>query len=254
MKEICPLPVWGSLILFGFPTLLMWLATRFGISVLKPHLAGPDILSWFFAGGSVFFVLFLATLVALRIEQGESWRANFAKRLRFRRINPADVGWSLAALLVCGLLSAGIAGFWGWASQTWQSLPAPEASLPFIHMEPVTPDTFWVLLAWLPLFFFNIAGEELWWRGYILPRQEQEHGSASTLVHGFGLAVPRSIGDRLDNHSRAVSFFAAVDRATTQESVDGIHRSRPIERVRLPGGCIWIGIAWRTEEVCNGLR
>jgi len=56
-------------------------------------------------------------------------------------------------------------------------------------MEPVTNDTYWVLLAWLPLFFFNIAGEELWWRGYILARQEQEHHSAAWFVHGLGLAL-----------------------------------------------------------------
>ena len=44
-------------------------------------------------------------------------------------------------------------------------------------------------MAWLPLFFFNITGEELWWRGYILPRQEQEHHSAAWLVHGIGLTL-----------------------------------------------------------------
>jgi membrane protease YdiL (CAAX protease family) len=30
----------------------------------------------------------------------------------------------------------------------------------------------------------NVAGEELWWRGYLLPRQELAHGSATWIVHG----------------------------------------------------------------------
>jgi len=30
----------------------------------------------------------------------------------------------------------------------------------------------------------NVAGEELWWRGYVLPRQELAHGAAAWLVHG----------------------------------------------------------------------
>ena len=30
----------------------------------------------------------------------------------------------------------------------------------------------------------NVAGEELWWRGYLLPRQELAHGRAAWLVHG----------------------------------------------------------------------
>jgi hypothetical protein len=40
------------------------------------------------------------------------------------------------------------------------------------------------LLAWLPFFFFNIFGEELWWRGYIQPRQELLTKRYTWLVHG----------------------------------------------------------------------
>lgn len=31
----------------------------------------------------------------------------------------------------------------------------------------------------------NIAGEELWWRGYLLPRQELAHGQSTWLIHGI---------------------------------------------------------------------
>jgi membrane protease YdiL (CAAX protease family) len=33
-------------------------------------------------------------------------------------------------------------------------------------------------------FFFNIIGEEFWWRGYILPRQELAFGKWTWLIHG----------------------------------------------------------------------
>ena len=187
--EIRPLPIWGSLILFGVPTLLMWLATRFGIPALRHLLTGPDILCWFVAGGSVFLCLFIAAFLAFWIEQGRFTLEGFAERFQFRRINPADVLWSLGLLVICGLLSAGIAEIWKYASHAWDVLPEPQLSPSFIQMEPVTFDTSWMLLAWLPLFFFNIAGEELWWRGYILPRQEREHHSAAWFVHGLGLAL-----------------------------------------------------------------
>jgi membrane protease YdiL (CAAX protease family) len=32
----------------------------------------------------------------------------------------------------------------------------------------------------------NIGGEELWWRGYVLPRQELAFGRAAWVVHGIG--------------------------------------------------------------------
>jgi membrane protease YdiL (CAAX protease family) len=35
------------------------------------------------------------------------------------------------------------------------------------------------------MLFFNIFGEELWWRGYILPRQEAAYGRWTWLLHGF---------------------------------------------------------------------
>ena len=33
--------------------------------------------------------------------------------------------------------------------------------------------------------FFNIVGEEIWWRCYILPRQELTHGKITWLIHGI---------------------------------------------------------------------
>ena len=34
------------------------------------------------------------------------------------------------------------------------------------------------------MFVFNIGGEELWWRGYVLPRQELWFGKMTWVVHG----------------------------------------------------------------------
>ena len=35
------------------------------------------------------------------------------------------------------------------------------------------------------ILFLNIVGEEFWWRGYILPRQELVHGRWTWVVHGL---------------------------------------------------------------------
>lgn len=42
----------------------------------------------------------------------------------------------------------------------------------------------WLLAVWFVGYFFNVVGEELWWRGYILPRQELVHGSRTWAIHG----------------------------------------------------------------------
>jgi len=43
----------------------------------------------------------------------------------------------------------------------------------------------WVALYYLAvLLLCNVAGEELWWRGYLLPRQEVAHGRGAWMIHG----------------------------------------------------------------------
>jgi membrane protease YdiL (CAAX protease family) len=41
-----------------------------------------------------------------------------------------------------------------------------------------------ILVIYFLMLFFNIAGEELWWRGYILPRQEMAFGEKTWMLHG----------------------------------------------------------------------
>ena len=187
--SVPPLPLWGSGVLFGVPTFLMWLATRHAIPLLRERLAGPDILCWFIAGGAVFSCLFVGAFIGFWLEKRRGSPAGFAQRFQFRAVRVDDVWWSLGVLIVCGVLSAAIFGVWNLTSDVFPFLGKPDLSPPFIHVEPLAQETLWVLLAWLPLFFFNIAGEELWWRGYMLPRQQQSHGEAAWMIHGIGLAV-----------------------------------------------------------------
>jgi membrane protease YdiL (CAAX protease family) len=53
-----------------------------------------------------------------------------------------------------------------------------------MSVSPLTESDRWILAAWLPMFFFNIFGEGLFWRGYIFPRQELAFGRYTWLVHG----------------------------------------------------------------------
>jgi membrane protease YdiL (CAAX protease family) len=46
--------------------------------------------------------------------------------------------------------------------------------------------TWWVAVYYVfVLLMGNIAGEELWWRGYLFPRQELAHGRTTWIVHGL---------------------------------------------------------------------
>jgi membrane protease YdiL (CAAX protease family) len=48
----------------------------------------------------------------------------------------------------------------------------------------------WILIYYAVLILVcNIGGEELWWRGYVLPRQELAFGRSAWIIHGIGWSV-----------------------------------------------------------------
>lgn len=150
-----PLGAFGSLVTFGIPAAALYAAAWFGIPWITDTTGLPQVVAWFIAGSVVMVPLFV-----LAVARGDR------ERLRLRRLSRADLAWAGVGLLVIAAGTAGvIALFHG---------QVPEA--PFMHMTALAPGQRWILLAWLPFFFFNIVGEELFWRGYVLPRQEAAFG------------------------------------------------------------------------------
>ena len=80
----------------------------------------------------------------------------------------------------------------------------------------------WILVYYaVVILVCNIGGEELWWRGYLLPRQELAHGRAAWLVHGalwaaFHLFFQETLWDlvRMLPTCCALSFVAQHRRST----------------------------------------
>ncbi|MDY6940797.1 MAG: CPBP family intramembrane glutamic endopeptidase [Cyanobacteriota bacterium] len=87
--------------------------------------------------------------------------------------------WTLGSILAIGLSTAIIIAI---ASSIFEGFsPSP----PFLESRILPPNERWILLCWIPFFCLNIIGEEIMWRGYILPRQELTHRQQTWLVHGF---------------------------------------------------------------------
>lgn len=80
----------------------------------------------------------------------------------------------------------------------------------------------WILVYYAAVMLVcNIGGEELWWRGYVLPRQELAFGKAAWVVHGvfwsaFHLFMQPTLWDtvRMSITGVALSFVAQRTRST----------------------------------------
>lgn len=191
---MAPLGWFGSLLLFGIPSVIF---TVFLFVLMPATVArGGSVFAGFHVGFMAPLVLMLvAALIAYRLESGSFSWAGLRDRFRLKALDRRGWLWTLGLVAWIVLVNpafpinaaiqhalegvrlydppAGYSSFMaGMSDGKTQVL-----GLPFS----------WGLLVYylFGLFVFNILGEELWWRGYILPRQELAFGANAWIVNGL---------------------------------------------------------------------
>jgi membrane protease YdiL (CAAX protease family) len=152
--------------------------------------------AYMFGTGLPMGILLVAALVTYQA-QGNPWRWNdFKHRFRYETMNLKDWLWlagifiveifvySLLTRLSSALIQQGIIPVPAWL---------PEFLNPKTVFTTATLDTAvgGLYNNWIVLFistvmlFVNILGEEFWWRGIVLPRQELSFGRWTWIIHGL---------------------------------------------------------------------
>jgi membrane protease YdiL (CAAX protease family) len=185
-----PMGLGLSLLYFGIPCGLFSLSIL-GLLPWMIRAGYSQIVTFFVTFGLPLFLMLIAAFVAHRLEgRPLTWPA-IRDRMRLRKPTARDWLWTLGLVVVAALggfliepiarLFAGIQFY----------TPPPEFVTVMTGMRDGTfggmPmhgrwDVFLVMV--LCLAVFNIGGEELWWRGIILPRQELAFGKWAWLVNG----------------------------------------------------------------------
>lgn len=168
---IKPMRLYQSLLFFLLPGLygifafyvLFPILVRFGIS--EEFASGTQMLS-------VFLLLLIASIIGLRRDGWSLSWATVRDRLRIKRMDSTAWKWTLPFVFIY-LLSAFLLNLIGQLVYEELGFWPPNADIPLTNI----PFALLVLI-------FNILAEEIWWRGYILPRQELEHGKWAFLVNG----------------------------------------------------------------------
>jgi membrane protease YdiL (CAAX protease family) len=196
-QALRPLSFWPSVALSALPTGLV----AFSFYIFRPFLenAGYSPLESFLASMLVpTALLFAGALIGYHRVEGRplEWTA-FSQRMRFPSLSQKMVLQGLGLFLVLvagyGLFSRlGLALVQAGLIPITTSIPAladPRVNLTRQVLDQMAGGSIagnWnVVLLYLVAFFFNIIGEELWWRGFLLPRQELVFGKAAWLLHGL---------------------------------------------------------------------
>lgn len=182
-QELRPLSWLGSLAAFGAPALLM---------VLCYHVFMPWMIEIGLSAAESFAVAHIVPMAVLlsvslhvfhNIEGWPLTRAAFSQRFRYPRLT-----LKIALLGLVAFVALNIA--YGASSQASLALfsLAPKAGV-ITSVSDVLGQSVqgrWdIVFLFLLVLFFNIVGEELWWRGVILPRQELAFGRWTWVVHGL---------------------------------------------------------------------
>ncbi len=166
-----------SIATFGFFSILLWLATYVGIDWLRHTFGLSIMISWFIAGTVIALLPMIVYTVLMVSREGAISLRDLAEHLQIKRLNAADVTPAIAGLIAVAVASSVLFGIARVIDPKF--LPIP----PF--MEVPSGNLFWIFLGWIPLYICNILGEELLWRGYVLPRQELVFGKSAWLVNAI---------------------------------------------------------------------
>lgn len=161
--------------------------TRSGMPYFKGYLVGYVLTMAFF---------FFAALVAYQREGNPSTWEALKNRFRLVKMNKGDWLWVLGLIILVLVTYFGLGFTGGWVKsvpifaprEAWPPEFGPDGTnnlSPGIFMGSPLKGEWPLVLTYIVGWFFNVVGEEFWFRGYILPRQELAFGKAAWLVNGL---------------------------------------------------------------------
>lgn len=179
MDEVQIKPV-KAVLIFGFSTLYFFLLLFTLLPFIKNSFIINPALYWFITGYFLFIPLFVFALAKVKAE-GSREMKTITSALGISSFSKNDWRYAVAGLMIVFAASGLIFGISAVLNKYYGIRPLTTTPW-FMEMQPFQGSERLLLLVWLPMFFFNIMGEELLWRGYI---QKRLQGKYSWLLCSF---------------------------------------------------------------------
>lgn len=182
-----PLGVWATILYWAVPAGSLYVAYRILLPEFVEQTGQPDWVASLMSSLIFMVLFFLAALVAYRLEGNSfEWKA-FAARYRLKAMSDRDWAWSIGVyvLFIATYYALGFTATWleRWSLFAPHPLFAAELA-PGGAAAPIQAAFMGTAIAGLA----SVA-EELWFRGYILPRQEKAFGKYAWIANGLMLTL-----------------------------------------------------------------
>jgi membrane protease YdiL (CAAX protease family) len=181
---------------WAVPAAILYLAHYVLVPAFIERTGQPYLVGYLVAWVSTMFLLFVAAVAAYRLEGNPLRLSQFAQRYRLARMNRQNWAWTLAVFvfLIASYLGLGFTA--GWLAKLRPFAPHPvfppefgpqasagRAAGTFMGMS--ITGLSWVAAVYLVGWLLNVLGEEFWFRGYVLPRQEAAFGRLAWVANGL---------------------------------------------------------------------
>lgn len=193
---IQPLGVGVSLLLFAVPSSILYCAHYFFVPWFVVRNGATFLAGYPIAWVGTIALFLLAALVGYYLEGNELRWNGLCLRFRLNRMTGKDWLWTLGLVVISIALYFGL----GFTSQYLARIPilaphpvvsadfspqAATARIPGFLMEMPLSGKWWVAVVFVIGWLLNIFGEEFWFRGYLLPRQELAMGRRAWIANGL---------------------------------------------------------------------
>lgn len=200
--KLKPMNWWESILWFGFWAVVLIISTYLFMPSLTD--SGLSDFEKFFLVMTIPLALMFITAIVVYWRESNFFLKGILMRFRMMKFTKNDLIWGIGTF-IAAMLGMGIFSVLGTEIISAGIIPIPK-NLPLL-LDPnavINEESLnrlvggqiagnWkVLILYFIMLFFNIAGEELLWRGYILPRQELSFGNKTWFVHGIMWALVHS--------------------------------------------------------------
>jgi membrane protease YdiL (CAAX protease family) len=195
-EKIRPMGVVSTIVYWAIPAAILYSAHYVFVPWFIERTNQSYLVGYLIAWVSTMMLFFIAALAAYRAEGNPPQWDKFVERYRLNRMSRQDWLWAIAVLGFIIITYFGLSFTADWLAE-W-SILAPHPAFPpefgpegasgraaGTFMGKTITDLAWVAIVYLFGWILNILGEEWWFRGYILPRQELAFGRFAWIANGL---------------------------------------------------------------------